>query len=238
MTTDHAGQRLAIVGGTGPQGRGLAARWATAGHHVVIGSRSQESADRALVKVLERVDSSVAARLRGAPNAEAVADSDLIVVALPHDAQQATLPPLAADCAGKIVLNVVNPMTFDELGPMAVPVADGSAGEECAALLPESTVVSAFHDVSSKRLNRVSEAIDTHVLICGDDRDACHVVAHLAADIEGMWGVYCGPLRNSRAIEDLTPVLLFINKTYGIQAGFLIDGIPRDATSLHAHQRQ
>ena len=143
---------------------------------------------------------------------------------------------LVEACAGKIVLNVVNPMVFDELGPKAVPVEAGSAGEECAALLPGATVVSAFHDVSSKRLNRVDESIDTHVLICGDDRESCHVVAHLAADIAGMWGVYCGPLRNSRAIEDLTPVLLFINKTYGIQAGFLIDGIPRDATSLHAHR--
>lgn len=236
MTDDRPRPSLGIVGGTGPQGRGLAARWAMAGHHVLIGSRTEEKALAAVEDVVGRVSDEVAARVGGAANLEVAERSEIVVVALPHTAQQPTLPSLADACDGKIVVNVVNPMAFDDRGAHAVPVEAGSAAEECAELLPGAVVVSAFHDVSSKRLLRVDESIDTHVLICGDDREACHQVAHLAAHIDGMWGVYCGPLRNSKAIEDLTPVLLHINKTYRIQAGFLIDGIPRNEDSLHAHR--
>jgi hypothetical protein len=82
----------------------------------------------------------------------------------------------------------------------------------------------------------VDERIETHVLVCGDDEEACHRVMHLASRIDGMWGVYCGPLRNSEYVENVTPVILFINKYYKIQAGLLIDGIKQDEASLHAHK--
>jgi 8-hydroxy-5-deazaflavin:NADPH oxidoreductase len=232
VTSSDVRETIGILGGTGPQGRGLGARWAKAGHVVHIGSRTREKAEAAVADVVGRIgpDHDV----RAGTNAEVAAAAEIVVVSLPHDAQARTLPDLAADCAGKVVCNVVNPMVFDELGPKAVRVPAGSAAEECQELLPGARVVSSFHDVSSRRLLRVDERIDTHVLICGDDEEAAHRVAHLASRIDGMWGVYCGPLRMSEYIENITPLILTINKYYKIQAGLLIDGIERDPDSLHA----
>lgn len=233
MTSSDVREMLGIVGGTGPQGRGLAARWARAGHVVHLGSRTQEKAQAAVDDVLERTGDGV--EVHAATNDAVATAAEIVVVALPFEAQAAALPPLADACAGKVVCNVVNPMVFDEVGPKAVRVEAGSAAEECQQLLPDARVVSAFHDVSSRRLLRVDEPIDTHVLICGDDHEASHRVAHLANRIEGMWGVFCGPLRMSEYVENITPLILTINKLYRIQAGLLIDGIERDPEALHAH---
>lgn len=234
MTSADVRETLGFIGGTGPQGRGLAARWAAAGHTVHLGSRSREKAQDAVDDILERTGG--VGDVRAATNDEAATAAEIVVVAVPYTAQASLLPELRDLVGDKVVLNVVNPMEFDDLGPKAVPVAAGSAGEENQALWPDARVVSSFHDVSSKRLLDVSQAIDTHVLICGDDKEAAHRVAHLAAQIEGMWGVYCGPLRNSGYIENITPVILFVNRYYRIQAGLLIDGIDRDPEALHAHQ--
>lgn len=238
MTSSDVREVLGFIGGTGPQGRGLAARWARAGHVVHVGSRSAEKAEEIVAELRERVGPEAAANLFGATNEEAAAAAEIVVVAVPHDAQQSLLPPLADIVGSKVVLNVVNPMVFDELGPKAVPKDAGSAAEECQQLWPDARVVSGFHDVSSRRLLKVDERIDTHVLVCGDDEEACHRVMHLASRINGMWGVYCGPLRNSEYVENVTPVILFINKYYKIQAGLLIDGIEQDEASLHAHKAE
>lgn len=236
MTSADVRETLGFIGGTGPQGRGLAARWAAAGHVVHLGSRSRERAQQAVDDILERTGG--VGEVHAATNEEAAAAGEIVVVAVPYDAQQATLPPLRETVGDKVVLNVVNPMVFDDVGPRAVRVEAGSSAEECQELWPEARVVSAFHDVSSRRLLRVDEEIVTHVLICGDDNEAAHRVAHLASRIAGMWGVYCGPLRNSEYIENITPVLLFINRYYRIQAGLLIDGIERDPSALHAHRAE
>jgi 8-hydroxy-5-deazaflavin:NADPH oxidoreductase len=224
---------LGIVGGTGPQGRGLAARWAKAGHVVHVGSRTKEKAEAAVEDIRGRVGDGPT--VIPGTNADVAAEAEIVVVAVPYEAQASTLPPLADVCAGKVVCNVVNPMVFDQQGPTAIRVEAGSAAEECQQLLPDARVVSAFHDVSSRRLLRVDERFDTHVLICGDDEEACHRVAHLASRIEGMWGVFCGPLRMSEYVENITPLILMINKLYKIQAGLLIDGVERDPASIHAH---
>lgn len=231
MTSDERREVLGILGGTGPQGRGLACRWAGAGHTVWIGSRSRERAAEAVDDVAGRVTADV--DLRSGTNAEAAEAAEIVVVAVPYDAQTTLLPPLREAVGDKVVCNVVNPMEFDELGPRAVPVEDGSAAEECQRLWPEARVVSGFHDVSSRRLLRPGERIDAHVLLCADDADAAHRVAHLAARVEGMWGVYCGPLRNSQHIENITPVILSVNQYYQVQAGLLIDGLTRDLDSVH-----
>ena len=236
MTTSEVREVLGIIGGTGAQGRGLAARWARAGHTVHIGSRTREKAERKTEEILERIGGE--GDVRAATNAEAAEAAEIVVVAVPYDAQRDLLPPLKDIVGGKVVCNVVNPMVFDEVGPKAVPVEAGSAAEENQELWPEANVVSAFHDVSSVRLWQVDTRIDTHVLVCGDDREAAHRVAHLASRIEGMWGVYCGPLRNSEYIENITPVILFVNRYYKIHAGLLIDGIERDPEALHAHRAE
>lgn len=236
MTSADVRETLGFIGGTGPQGRGLAARWAAAGHTVHVGSRSREKAQEAVDDILERTGG--VGDVHAATNAEAAEAGEIVVVAVPYEAQQMLLPDLRDTVGDKVVLNVVNPMEFDEQGPRAVPVDAGSAGEENQELWPDARVVSSFHDVSSRRLLKVDEPIDTHVLICSDDKEAAHRVAHLANRIEGMWGVYCGPLRNSGYIENITPVILFVNRYYKIQAGLLIDGIERDPEALHAHMAE
>lgn len=236
MTHPDVRETLGIVGGTGPQGRGLAARWAHAGHEVHIGSRSPERAQQAVEDVLGRIDGG--GPVHGGTNAEVADAGEIVVITLPFQAQAKALPDLRGTIGDKVVVNCVNPMVFDDLGPVAVRVEAGSAAEECQELLPDARVVSAFHDVSSRRLLKVDEPVETHVLICGDDDEANHRVAHLAARIRGMWGVYCGPLRMSEYIENITPVILSVNKLYRIQAGLLIDGIERDPEALHAHVAQ
>ncbi|MBW3576568.1 MAG: NADPH-dependent F420 reductase [Actinobacteria bacterium] len=231
MTQPVPKERLGIVGGTGPQGRGLAVRWALAGYGVLIGSRSREKAEGVADRVRQRAGRDV--DVRGCPNDEACAAGDVILVTVPYDAQRSTLPDLRHAVDGKLVVNVVNPVVFDELGPRGVRVEAGSAAQECQDLLPEATVVSAFHEVPARHLWDVGEPVSCDVLICGDDHDAAHRVAHLASDIPGMWGVYCGPLRNSQYVENITPVLLAINRHYDIHAGLRIEGIQRDDTTLH-----
>lgn len=236
MTSADVREVLGIVGGTGPQGRGLAARWALAGHRVHIGSRTLEKARAAVDDVRERVGDGP--DVQAGTNDQVAEAAEIVVVSLPYEAQARALPDLAASIGDKVVCNVVNPMVFDELGPRAVPVEAGSAAEECQQLLPDARVVSGFHDVSSKRLLKVGERIDTHVLICGDDQEANHRVAHLASRIDGMWGVFCGPLRMSEYVENITPLILTINRLYRTQAGLLIDGIDPDPESLHAHLQE
>lgn len=240
MTPPDIREVLGIVGGTGPQGRGLAARWALAGHPVLLGSRSRERAEEAAAAVRERVEAhgGRAPDVAGATNREVAERAEIVVVAVPYPAQRELLPALAGVVGDKVVVNVVNPMVFEDDGPRAVPVEAGSAAEENQELWPEARVASAFHDVSSRRLWQLGDAIETHALICGDDPDATHRVAHLASRIEGMWGVYCGPLRMSEYLENLTPLILFVNRYYRIQGGILIDGIERDPVALHAHRAE
>ena len=139
MSSPDVREVLGILGGTGPQGRGLAARWARAGHVVHIGSRTQEKARAAVDDVRERAGDGV--EVHPGTNDRVAELAEIVVVAMPFKAQSVALPPLADACAGKVVCNVVNPMVFDELGPKAVPVEEGSAAEECQALMPDARVV-------------------------------------------------------------------------------------------------
>lgn len=222
MTDAHGLESLGFVGGTGPQGRGLAVRLARAGHVVYLGSRSQDKAERVTAELR---DKSGADTIRGTTNRTAVEQADVVVVSLPYQAQRPSLPALREAAAGKIVVNVVNPLEFDEVGPKAVAVPEGSAAEECAALWPETRVVSAFHDVPARRLLTVDEPVGCDALLCGDDPEANGVVARLAARIPGMRAVEAGPLRNSAHLENITPVLLFVNRRYDVHAAIKIEGL-------------
>jgi NADPH-dependent F420 reductase len=216
-----AGQILGFLGGTGPQGRGLAARFAVAGRQVLLGSREAARGREVAAEVAAQTGRPVS----GGANDEVARTADVAFVVLPYAAQADTLAPLAEALAGKLVVNCVNHMVFDGDGPYAPGVPAGSAAQECAALLPRSIVVSAFHDISARALARLDTPMDAHVLVCGDDLDAKERVIALAADIPGLRGVDCGPLRMSRSVEDLTPVLLHVNKRYGTHASLKISGL-------------
>jgi len=214
---------IGILGGTGDQGRGLARRFALAGHPVLIGSRSAERAEAAAQQVGHGV--------RGLANAAAAGEADVVIAAVPWEGHGELLSALAGELAGKIVVDCVNPMGFDKRGAYALPAAEGgpaegSAAEQAAALLPGSRVVAAFHHVSAVLLlDPEVDTMDLDVLVLGDDREATDLVQALAARIPGVRGVYAGRLRNCGQIEALTANLVSINRRYKAHAGLRITDI-------------
>lgn len=219
-TPDVSGLVIGVLGGTGDQGCGLARRLSIAGHRVVIGSRD---ADRA---------ASAAAGLGGGPllsgavNQDAAAEADLVIAAMPWEGHRDLLASLGGTLAGKIVIDCVNPMGFDSRGAFALSVPEGSAAEQAAAVLPDSTVVGAFHHVSAKLLlDPEVAAMDLDVLVLGDDRAATDLVIAVASEIPGMRGVYAGRLRNCGQVEALTANLVSINRRYKAHAGIRVTDV-------------
>jgi len=214
---------IGILGGTGDQGRGLARRFALAGHPVIIGSRRAERAGDAARQLGHGV--------RGLANAGAAAEADVVIAAVPWEGHGELLSALAGELAGKIVVDCVNPMGFDQRGAYALPVAEGgpaegSAAEQAAALLPGSRVVAAFHHVSAVLLlDPEVDTMDLDVLVLGDDREATDLVQALAGQIPGIRGIYAGRLRNCGQIEALTANLVSINRRYKAHAGLRITDI-------------
>lgn len=213
--------KIAFIGGTGEEGMGLAYRMALAGHACVIGSRAQDKADGAVAELLEK---DAALPITGTTNDVAVADADVVIVTTPYSAQAATLPPLAAALAGKIVISTVVPMAFEGGRASLMPVPEGSAAQQEQALLPDSTVVAAFQNLSARKLLK-GGPLDADVVVCADDADARTQIMQLAEAIEGVRGVNGGALANSQMVEAITVLLVSINRAYKTQAGIKIAGI-------------
>ena len=203
---------VSVLGGTGEQGRGLAQRLARAGQSVMIGSRS---ADRA-----QSIAAEIGSGVAGGSNEDAARFGDIVIVAVPWDGHRELLESLAADLAGKIVVDCVNPLGFDKQGAFALSVEEGSAAQQAASVLPDSSVVAAFHHISAVLLldDNVS-SIETDVLVLGDDRDATDAVQALAGRIGGIRGVYGGRLRNAGQVEAFTANLISMNRRYKVHAG-------------------
>jgi 8-hydroxy-5-deazaflavin:NADPH oxidoreductase len=214
---DPASAVIAILGGTGDQGRGLARRFALAGHRVIIGSRRAERAEAAAYELADSPG------VEGADNPTAARQGDVVIVAVPWEGHRDLLASLAGDLAGKIVVDCVNPIGFDKQGAYLLPVEEGSAAQQAAAVLPGSRVVAAFHHVSAiLLLDPEVEQVDLDVLVLGDDRQATDLVQALAARIPGVRGVYAGRLRNCAQIEGLTANLISVNRRYKAHAGLRI----------------
>jgi 8-hydroxy-5-deazaflavin:NADPH oxidoreductase len=218
-----SGRIIAVLGGTGPQGRGLARRFAAAGLQVVIGSRSAERAAAVAAELAGSGGDAIDGALSGTDNAGAAAAANVVVVAVPWDGHRELLAELAPALAGKVVVDCVNPLGFDKHGAYALPVEEGSAAEQAAALLPDSTVVAAFHHVSAVVLeDPESASVDTDVLVLGDTREATDLVQALAGVIPGVRGVYGGRLRNAHQVEALTANLISVNRRYKGHAGLRV----------------
>ena len=216
---------IAVVGGTGPQGKGLGYRFAKHGHRVVLGSRSAERAGEAAEEVATRLPD---ATVSGASNADAVAGADVVVLAVPYDGHDELVTSLAGGLAGKVVVSCVNPLGFDKQGPFGLDVPGGSAAETAAALVPDARVVGAFHHVSAVTLWGEQEYLDHEdVLVCGDDAEAKALVVDLARSVTSRDGVDAGRLRIARQLEPWTAVLISVNKRYKTRSGTLISGLER-----------
>jgi NADPH-dependent F420 reductase len=214
---------IAVVGGTGPQGSGLGYRFAKGGHRVVLGSRSQERAASVAAEFAGRPHTG---SIEGAENAKAVELADLVLLAVPYAGHDELVAELAPRLANKIVISCVNPLGFDKRGPYGLDLGPTSAAETAQRLVPDSTVVGAFHHLSAVSLASDAEMLGHEdVLVCGDDADAKAVVMELAATITGKPGIDAGPLRLARQLEPLTAVLISINKRYKIRSGIAVTGL-------------
>jgi 8-hydroxy-5-deazaflavin:NADPH oxidoreductase len=221
---DVTGLTVGLLGGTGDQGRGLAYRLAMAGQQVVIGSRDPQRGRQAAAELSAMPR--VAVPVDGGDNHDAVTRADVVVVATPWEGHAATLTALREPLAGRIVVDCVNALGFDNRGPFPLPVPEGSATEQAAALLPDSRVCGAFHHVSAVLLTDPEvDEIELDVLVLAEDREAAAVVQALAGRIPGMRGVYAGRLRNAGQVEAMTANLIAINRRYRTHSGIRVTGL-------------
>ncbi|HEX2895440.1 MAG TPA: NADPH-dependent F420 reductase [Marmoricola sp.] len=213
---------IAVLGGTGPQGRGLARRFAQAGLTIVIGSRTEEKGAAAGAELAAATGGAIT----GTDNHRAAEAGDVVLVVVPWEGHDELLASLKPTLAGKVVVDCVNPLGFDKQGAYALKVEEGSATEQAAAILSESTVVGAFHNVSAALLEDPDvAAVETDVLVLGDDRAATDLVQALADVVPGMRGVYAGRLRNAHQVEALTANLISVNRRYKAHAGVRVTDV-------------
>jgi NADPH-dependent F420 reductase len=220
---------VGVLGGTGPQGRGLAVRLAATGQRLLLGSRDADRAAEVAAEVAARaatVGTGAEISVTGGSNTDVAGAADLVIVAVPFAGHAATLADLATPLAGKIVVDCVVPMGFDELGAYVLDVEEGSVAQQAAALLPDSSVVGAFHHLSAVLLEDLSKpTLDGDVMVVGDVREATDTVQALAGRLPGMRGVYAGRLRNARQVEALTINLVSVNRRYKVHAGIRITDV-------------
>lgn len=220
MTNDP--QVIAVIGGTGAEGRGLALRWAAAGHRVIIGSRDAAKAGEAAREIAATVPD---AKVEGDERLAAAQQAQVVVLAVPYAAQLETARLIAAALQGKILIDVTVPLVPPKVSTVQLP-----AGGSCVVKLQQELgegvqVVSAFQNVSAHKLSDPSYAIACDVLVCADSKEARQRVIALAGDA-GLRGINAGPLANSAAAEAMTSLLIWINRAYKIpDAGLAITGI-------------
>ena len=222
---DSSEVRIGIRGGTGEQGRGLARRFAMAGHVVTLGSRDAARAQQLAGEVASTIQGG-STLLWGASNDVCARESDVVIIAVPWDGHLSLVTSLREALAGTIVVDCVNPLGFDKQGAFGLSVPEGSAAQQAAEVLQESTVVGAFHHVSAVLLlDEAVDTIDTDVLVLGDVREATDLVQALASEIPGMRGVYGGRLRNCGQVEAMTANLISINRRYKAHAGLRVTDV-------------
>ncbi|GAB2968520.1 NADPH-dependent F420 reductase [Nocardioides montaniterrae] len=220
-------QRVAVIGGTGPQGKGLGYRFARGGHDVVLGSRAAEKGEAVAAEVTEKLAGVAGAgTVTGSDNAGAIAQCDVVLLAIPYDGHDELVASL--DLAGKTVISCVNPLAFDKRGAHGKVInnGEGSAAESAQELAPEATVVGAFHNVSAVGLWSDDEYLDEDVIVVGDVVEAKEVAMELAAAVTGRVGIDGGKLRLARQLEPFTAVLISINRKYKAHAGIRVTGLP------------
>lgn len=216
--------KIAIFGGTGDLGRGLAINFAAAGHEIVVGSRSQERADSAAETLREALPSGSFTPLE---NVEAASAGELAIVSIPWEGIEATIPPMADALAGKVVISVVNALKFGKSGAIALQgdeLPDKSCAHQIQDLAPDAKVVVAYNNLPAAGL-QAQHHLDADVLICGKSKAARQEVIELTKSIPGARGLDCGPLANALIIEGMTGVIIQLNNRYGGEASLAISGL-------------
>ncbi len=226
MTNESLLLSIAVLGGTGKEGKGLAYRWAKAGYRILIGSRSSEKAVKAASEIMELLEGS--SSVVGTTNLEAAEQADIVVLTVPYSAHRDTLESVKDVLKGKLLVDVTSPLVPPKLSKVQMPPA-GSAAQEAKEILGEDVeVVAAFQNVSHELLLG-EEQIDCDVLVTGTSKKARAEVLTLV-EATGLTGWDAGPIENSVVVEGLTSVLININKQYGsTHAGIKITGASKDS---------
>jgi len=221
---------IAIVGGTGPLGMGLALRWARAGETIIIGSRDAERAQQIAAAIQQKAGPQ--SQVSGMENAAACAAAHILMLTVPFESQAALLKQLKSSItAGSILIDATVPLAASVGGRASrtLGVWQGSAAQQAAELVPkEVSVVAAFHNVSADLLNGDSP-LDSDVIVCSDDSDAAQLSRELAAKIPGVRAIDGGKLENARIVEQITALLIGLNIRHKGHAGIRITGLPPGA---------
>jgi hypothetical protein len=215
---------IALIGGTGPEGRGLALRFAAAGERVIIGSRTKERGAAAAEQIKALVPE---ADVRGGDNAFAAQEGQVLVITVPYEGQKPTLEALREDSRGKVVITTVVPLTVMRNEIALKGVDEGSAAEQAQQALPEARVAAAFQTVSAVELASLDQPVNADVVVCSDDADARSTAMELAEEIPGVRALDGGALRNARYLEQMTALLLLLNRRYRAHSSVRFTGIEK-----------
>ncbi|MFN8110546.1 MAG: NADPH-dependent F420 reductase [Thermoleophilia bacterium] len=218
--------KIAIFGGTGDLGRGLAICFAAAGHEIIVGSRSQEKADTAAAGLREALPDGTFVPME---NAAAAAAGEIAVVSIPWEGIDSTIPALAEPLQGKVLISVVNALKFGKAGAIAVqgeelPGGGPSCAHRIQELAPEAKVVVAYNNLPAAAL-QARHNLDADVLVCGKSREAREQVIELTKSLPGARALDAGPLANAIIIEGSTALIINLNKRYGGEASMAITGL-------------
>jgi NADPH-dependent F420 reductase len=221
---------IAVLGGTGPEGFGLALRWAKAGETVIIGSRDAKRAEEAAHKIKERLGPDT--QISGQDNVSVCANADILVLTVPFEGQASLLKQLKpAITEGSILVDTTVPLAASVGGRASrtLGIWQGSAAQQAAELVPAGvSVVAAFHNTSASLLSE-DVAIECDVIVCSDDPEASKVVRSLATKIDGVRAIDGGKLENARILEQITALLIGLNIRHKGHAGIRITGLPTSA---------
>jgi len=218
---------IAIIGGTGPAGMGLALRWARAGENIIIGSRDEERAQQTAEAIQRKAGAH--ANVAGLENSAACSAADILVLTVPFEGQATILKQLKpAITEGSLLIDATVPLAASVGGRASRPLGvwQGSAAQQAAELMPRGvSVAAAFHNLSAELLNG-DAPLDCDVIVCSDDPDAAQLTRELAAKIPGVRAIDGGKLENARIVEQITALLIGLNIRHKGHAGIRITGLP------------
>jgi NADPH-dependent F420 reductase len=212
---------IGIIGGTGPEGKGLAARFARAGYDVFLGSRDAERGAAAAAEL----SALTGKKLRGGTNADAARLGQVVILTVPYEGMSATVRDLTDQILDKILISTVAPLEFSRSGVRVRHVQDGSAGMEAQLVAPQARVVAAFQNLSASHLIDLDHAVEGDVIVCSDHFEATREVIELAGEIPGVRGINGGPLANAVLVESMTALLINLNRLHKAETQIRIAGL-------------
>ena len=219
--------KIGFLGGTGPEGKGLALRFAMAGHEIYIGSRDVTKSQEVSSELIGKLETILpqAPKIHGETNKNSCLYSEIIFITVPYNAQYQLITDLKSEINEQIIVNTVVPMSFENGKPSIIDVKEGSAAEQVQTLITSTRVISAFHNISAVELSKPNAIIEGDVVICGDDKEAKEIIMDLTKTINNLRPVDGGDLNNSSIVENITILLLTINKKYKTRTNIQIKGI-------------